>query len=214
MTKPVDHGFASISGGKSLSELSATLLRAIDPDAIAEEAAGKPGASPDEVAPEKLEAARKKLTDEDCAPFDVPALRDALVKAKQDAEQTIDNVTVDTVLSQGYDPAAKAKAAGLVQAFHDYLAEHQTEIDALQILYNRPYRQRLTEPMLKELEQNLRDNHAAWTLIDGFQLPLSWSHYVRLLQARSAEAQEFYHTEALRGAWSVRQLDRQMITLF
>lgn len=44
--------------------------------------------------------------------------------------------------------------------------------------------------------------------------PLSWSHYVRLLQARSPEALEFYHAEALRGGWSVRQLDRQMSSLF
>ncbi|GEM_PF-1049405 len=41
--------------------------------------------------------------------------------------------------------------------------EHQTEIDALQILYSRPFKQRITETMLKELEKKLRDNHAAWT---------------------------------------------------
>lgn len=154
---------AELSGGKSLSELSRTLLRAIDPDAIAERAAGQPAASPAEVTPDALETARKGLADEACAPFDVPALRDALTKAKQDAEQTIDTVTVDTVLSQGFDAAAKAKAAGLVQAFRDYIAQHQTEIDALQILYSRPFKQRLTEKMLKELEKKLRDNHAAWT---------------------------------------------------
>jgi type I restriction enzyme R subunit len=85
------------------------------------------------------------------------------VKAKQDAEQTIDTVTIDTVLSQGFDATAKAKAAGLVKAFRDYLTVHQTEIDALQILYSRPFKQRLTELMLKELEKKLRDNHAAWT---------------------------------------------------
>ena len=44
--------------------------------------------------------------------------------------------------------------------------------------------------------------------------PLPWSHYVRLLSARSPEARDFYHTEALRGGWSVRQLDRQMSSLF
>jgi predicted nuclease of restriction endonuclease-like (RecB) superfamily len=44
--------------------------------------------------------------------------------------------------------------------------------------------------------------------------PLPWSHYVLLLKARSPEAREFYHTEALRGGWSVRQLDRQMSSLF
>ena len=45
--------------------------------------------------------------------------------------------------------------------------------------------------------------------------PLSWTHYVHLLRrSRSPEARAFYETEALRGGWSVRQLDRQMSTLF
>jgi type I restriction enzyme R subunit len=70
---------------------------------------------------------------------------------------------VDSVLSRGFDAVAKAKAAGLVEDFRAYLAQHQTEIDALQILYSRPFGQRLTEGLLKELEQKLRDNHAAWT---------------------------------------------------
>ena len=82
---------------------------------------------------------------------------------KKETEQTIDIYTPDEVLSKGFDVAAREKAAGLVQAFRDYLSEHQTEIDALQILYSRPFKQRLTEPMLKELEKKLRDNHAAWT---------------------------------------------------
>ncbi len=154
---------AALSGGKSLSELSGTLLRAIDPDAIAEQATGKPGASPAEVAPDKFEVAKKEMADEACAPFDVPALRDALAKAKQDAEQTIDTVTVDTILSQGFDAAAKEKASALLKSFREYIEQHQAEITALQILYSRPYKQRLTEPMLKELEPKLRDNHAAWT---------------------------------------------------
>jgi hypothetical protein len=45
--------------------------------------------------------------------------------------------------------------------------------------------------------------------------PLPWSHYVLLIsRARSPEAFAFYHAEALRGGWSVRQLDRQMASLF
>ncbi|MFA6543174.1 MAG: type I restriction-modification enzyme R subunit C-terminal domain-containing protein [Limisphaerales bacterium] len=154
---------AALSGGKSLSELSGTLLRAIDPDAIAEKATGKPGSSPAEVAPEKFEIAKKELADAACAPFDLPALRDALAKAKQDAEQTIDTVTIDTVIEHGFDAAAKERAAGLLKSFRDYIEQHQAEITALQILYSRPFKQRLTEPMLKELEKKLRDNHAAWT---------------------------------------------------
>ena len=45
--------------------------------------------------------------------------------------------------------------------------------------------------------------------------PLPWSHYVLLTgRSRSPEAFAFYHTEALRGGWSVRQLQRQMDTQF
>ncbi|MBI4023424.1 MAG: hypothetical protein HY360_00485 [Verrucomicrobia bacterium] len=100
---------------------------------------------------------------EACIPFDVPALRNALAKAKQDVEQTIDTVTVDTVLSRGFDAAAKAKAESLIKTFRDYIEQHKAEITALQILYSRPHRLRLTESMLKELEKKLRDNHATWT---------------------------------------------------
>lgn len=46
-------------------------------------------------------------------------------------------------------------------------------------------------------------------------LPLSWSHYVRLVRStRSPEALDFYHAEALRGGWNVRQLDRQINSQF
>jgi len=44
--------------------------------------------------------------------------------------------------------------------------------------------------------------------------PLSWSHYVRLLSVEDEAARDFYHTEALRCGWSVRQLDRQIASIF
>jgi predicted nuclease of restriction endonuclease-like (RecB) superfamily len=46
------------------------------------------------------------------------------------------------------------------------------------------------------------------------RFPLPWSHYVRLLTVRNEEAQKFYETEALRGGWTVRQLDRQIGSQF
>ena len=45
-------------------------------------------------------------------------------------------------------------------------------------------------------------------------LPLPWSHYVRLLSVDNPDARAFYETEAIRGGWSVRQLDRQISTQF
>ena len=47
-----------------------------------------------------------------------------------------------------------------------------------------------------------------------FRFPLPWSAYARLLSVKNIRAREFYETEALRGGWSVRQLDRQINSQF
>ena len=44
--------------------------------------------------------------------------------------------------------------------------------------------------------------------------PLPWSAYVKLLAVKNVRARTFYEAEALRGGWSVRQLDRQINTQF
>jgi predicted nuclease of restriction endonuclease-like (RecB) superfamily len=44
--------------------------------------------------------------------------------------------------------------------------------------------------------------------------PLPWSAYVRLLSVKDEYPRQFYETEALRGGWSVRQLDRQIGSQF
>jgi type I restriction enzyme R subunit len=161
---------STLAGGATLATLSATLLRAVDPDAIEAEAKARtrPANAPaDAWFPEptaaQLDEARKGLVARACAPFESPAVRDALADAKRETEQTIDEVTLDAVVSQGFDGAAKEKASSLLRSFREYLEANKAEITALQILYSRPYRQRLTESLLKELEKKLRENHASWT---------------------------------------------------
>lgn len=46
------------------------------------------------------------------------------------------------------------------------------------------------------------------------RFPLSWTHYTRLLRVENPTAREFYETEALRGGWTVRQLERQISSQF
>jgi hypothetical protein len=46
------------------------------------------------------------------------------------------------------------------------------------------------------------------------RFPLPWSHYVRLMMVKSEQDRGFYEAEALRGGWSVRQLDRQIGSQF
>jgi type I restriction enzyme R subunit len=157
------HQIVNASGDHTPASLANALLRAFDPDAIAERATRKPGASPEEIAPEKFTDTQQDLIAAAYAPFDKPALRQTLETPKRETEQVLDIYTPDEVLEQGYDAAAKAKAIGLVEDIRDYFAAHQAQMGALQILYSRSYRQRLTKPMLKELEGQLRDQHAALT---------------------------------------------------
>lgn len=54
-----------------------------------------------------------------------------------------------------------------------------------------------------------------WRLDELAQVfTLRWSAYVRLLSVKDAHARRFYEAEALRGGWSVRQLDRQIDSQF
>lgn len=60
------------------------------------------------------------------------------------------------------------------------------------------------------------DQAVSWALLNRLvcAFPLSWSHYVRLISVESPRARAFYEAEAIRGGWSVRQLDRQISTQF
>jgi predicted nuclease of restriction endonuclease-like (RecB) superfamily len=64
----------------------------------------------------------------------------------------------------------------------------------------------------------LRISNARGGLLDVARMaevfPLPWSHYVLLIRLCSDEAVRFYHAEALRGGWSVRQLKRQIDSQF
>ena len=48
----------------------------------------------------------------------------------------------------------------------------------------------------------------------GPAFPLPWSHYVRLLGVKTPAARQFYEEEALRGGWTLKQLNRQVGTQF
>ncbi len=153
--------------GQTLSQIAANLLAAVDPDRIQAAAVGpvpSPGASYAEPTPAQLKTAAEQLAKSALAPLAAnPDLRNLLKKIQKAAEQTIDVISQDTLLYAGPAQKSAQTTAQLATSFRDYIEQHKAEITALQILYSRPYWQRLTEPMLKELEKKLRENHAAWT---------------------------------------------------
>ena len=72
------------------------------------------------------------------------------------------------------------------------------------------------EPILQTATANstMEPQEASALLVIANRFPLPWSAYVRLLSVRHDPARQFYEAEALRGGWSVRQLDRQINSQF
>lgn len=131
------------SGGLPIKELSHRLLDALDPDKI------------DHTVMDEKSAAtvRIKLIQDAVKPFHDPKLRDLLVTIKKNNEITIDHVSQDHIIEAGFSAAALDRAKGLVRSFEQFIRDHKDEITALQVLYSKPYKVRLTFENIKELAQ-------------------------------------------------------------
>ena len=140
------------AGGRPLRELVHGLLDAVDPDRQIEQAQelfGTATPSPDQVA-----QATERLVDAACAPFDDPDLRNSLIEIKRRNEQIIDTISADTVLSAGFDEAAREKARTVVDTFRQFIEDNKDELTALQLIYSRPYGLReVTYEQIKELAE-------------------------------------------------------------
>jgi len=149
------------SGGIPLNELGKGLIVALDPDAVVKDAiaaAKAKGITRDEesLRPDEIEAARNARLVAACAPFDKPALREEIEKARQEREQIIDHINLDTVTFSGYSAQAEAHARQTIQNFTEYLTAHKDEIAALSFFYQQPYNRRaLTFEMIEELHEQL-----------------------------------------------------------
>ncbi len=124
------------AGGMPLHDLVSGLVEATGPDAALEAAQAATGME---------EAARPFASNPD------------LHKSYM---QTIEAVSTDTVIEAGFTENA---AIGLVESFEKYIEEHQDEIAALEVLYQRPYRQRLTFGDIKALADALKLPPRSWT---------------------------------------------------
>ena len=145
--------------GVPLQTLITNLVRSTDPDAALEMARQSTGQ--DEPLPEAIVEAEKQLREEAAEPFaSNPALRQRLETIHQSHEQTIDTVSKDVVLDAGFTDDAAQEA---VQSFRQFIETHRDEITALQVLYERPYRQRLRLDDIRALADAMEAPPRSWT---------------------------------------------------
>ena len=147
------------SQGVPLRELVSGLVAAADPDAALDAARQTTGQ--DEPPESVVAEAQKQLLEDAARPFaSNPDLRQRLVDIHRSYEQTIDTVSADSLIESGFsDEQAKA----IVQSFQEYIEENREEITALQVLYGRPYRQRLGYADIKALADALVSPPRSWT---------------------------------------------------
>ncbi len=138
------------AGGMKLDDLVHGLVQALDPDRqwqAARQATGK-----DAPSRQDMDAAARGLLDAAVEPLATnPRLREMLIEVRRSYEQAIDEVSKDVVTQAGYSADAAERAKATVRSFRQFIEEHKDEITALQILYSRPYKRRLTFKDIRDL---------------------------------------------------------------
>lgn len=171
--------------GHSVQQLAKRLLKAIDPDAIVQQALANTRAagitrSEDSLTAEEKQTARDQLVKEACTPFDNPALREQIESARREREQIIDHINLDTLLVSDFGQQALDNAERLVHTFQEFIAQHKDELDALSFFYQQPYQRRaLTFGMIEALYEQLQKPPLLLTT------EKLWSAYSRIQPAKT-----------------------------
>jgi type I restriction enzyme R subunit len=141
------------SGGLGLKDLAHQLVESLSPDLDTSplDKGGAGGISPSQQA---RIAAAKPLAD--------PALRQLILEIKARNDIVIDIISADEVLEATFSQDALDRAKGMVQSFEQFIAEHKDEITALQVLYGKPYKHRLTFEAVKELAETIEKPPYLW----------------------------------------------------
>ena len=173
---------AEAAGGKRLTTMAAALLESIDPDVIRREAL--PRSDEEEPSEELLQEVEHEIVGAALRPLLDPVLRDKILSIKASLEQVIDEITPDVLVRVGFDEAAREKAESILSGFRRFLEENKDEIEALQILYSRPYRAGLRYQHVKELAKALERSPLAlhnpaeklWSIYEALEPKKVWGH--------------------------------------
>lgn len=148
----------ALTSGRHLAQLAGGLLSSVDPDEQATNLAEREEELGHELTEEESEDLRREMVGEALQPFHDPELRKTLLDIRRRLEQIIDEVTPDELLQAGHDSQARERAQEIVGGFEQFIEDNRERIEALQILYSRPYRAGLRYRHVKDLVTALRNS--------------------------------------------------------
>ena len=147
------------SHGVPLRSLVSGLVNATDPDVALD--AARRATGQDDPPESAVTEARQQLMEDAARPFAAnPELRQRLVDIHRSYEQTIDTVSADNLVEAGF---SDDRANKIAHSFREFIEENRDEITALQVMYERPYRQRLSYTDIKALADALESPPRSWT---------------------------------------------------
>jgi type I restriction enzyme, R subunit len=153
---------AEAADGIELTDVVRVLADAVDIDkAWTQAAQANGGADPSD---EQVQGARSELVEQACRILaERPALRTKLLDVRRSYTQVLDETSKDEIIDAGFSRDATDRARTTVESWRAFVAEHRDDIDALQILYSRPYGKRLTLKAIKELATTIGRPPYNWT---------------------------------------------------
>ena len=131
------------------------------------------------------------------------SIRKSIVSAQRDLNKAVNNTMVITYWKIGeqiFKACGENDRAGYGKRLLEYLSKQ------LIVEFGKGFD-------ITNLRK-MRQFYCTFPIRDTVCLELSWSHYRVLMRIRDNQARQFYMEECAKAAWSVRQLERQIDTLY
>lgn len=165
----------------------------------------------------------------------VSGIQELLEAARHQAARAVNAILTATYWEIGrriveYEQGGKARAGygeELIKKLSDDLNKRfergfsPDNLETMRLFYQAYPQSKISEALSRKLQiSSGKTKSEAMSRILSLRdlakaFPLSWSHYVILIRrTRSKESHDFYEAEALRGGWSIRQLERQIDSQF
>ena len=148
--------------GTPLTDLVRTLTAAVDIDTAVDKAAAENHT--DDPTHTQIQAARTSLIEDACRQLaERPVFRQRILDVRRSYTQVLDETSKDTVIDAGFSRDATDRARDTITSWQAFVDQHKDDINALQILYSRPYDKRLTLRDIKDLAKAISRPPHNWT---------------------------------------------------
>ena len=151
MTDDEKEEFYNITNGTKINEIVENLLNPFDEDYVNDKIKLLNDKDIKNQS-EDIISVKNSLMQTAIKPFSNPKLREFILKVKQNHEQIIDNVNIDTIVFSDWSENYEKNVLEYISNFRKFIEDNKTEIEALDIIYNQKHKNKLiTRKMIEEL---------------------------------------------------------------